>query len=126
MSRHSVIAYRDDRHPDVQPIDFSGDVWLRYIRLRDRPILSLFQERLPSGAAAVLINQTHTDRDLFLPISAAEKRLLDGVDGLRTIREIEELTQATSSDTSQFELGGKFFERLWWQDQAVFDASRTD
>ncbi len=125
MLRHSVIAYRDDRHPDVQPIDFSGDAWLRYIPLRMPDTLSI-QERLPSGAAAVLINQTHTDRDLFLPISAAEKRLLDGVDGLRTIREIEELTQATSSDTSQFELGGKFFERLWWQDQAVFDASRTD
>ncbi|MGB8478482.1 MAG: class I SAM-dependent methyltransferase [Acidobacteriaceae bacterium] len=122
MLRHSVVAYRSDRPVDAAPIHFSDDAWLRYVPLRMPDTLSI-QERLPAGAAAVLINQTHTYRDLFLPISAAEKRLLAGVDGHRTIRDIVELTKASSGD-STLELARAFFERLWWQDQVVFDASR--
>ena len=46
------------------------------------------QERLPAGAAAVLINRNHTYRDLFMPIDATEKRLFDAIDGNRTIGDI--------------------------------------
>jgi hypothetical protein len=73
------------------------------------------QERLPAGAAAVLINQTHTYRDLVLPINAAEKRWFDGIDGNRTIAEIA---------GKHLELARGFFERLWWYDQVVFDRSQ--
>jgi SAM-dependent methyltransferase len=124
MLRHSVVAYRNDRLAEIQPIHFSGDEWLGYVPLRIPDTLSI-QERLPAGAAAVLINQTHTYRDLFLPISATEKRLLDGIDGHRNIRDILEATQLTSSDIYPSELARKFFERLWWQDQVVFDTSRS-
>jgi hypothetical protein len=124
MLRHSGVAYRNDRPADVQQIHFSDDRWLRYVPLRMPDTLSI-QERLPAGAAAVLINQTHTYRDLFLPINAAEKRLVDGIDGHRTIRDILESTQPTSSDASPLELTRRFFERLWWQDQVVFDTSHS-
>ena len=123
MLRHSVVAYRNDRATDVAPIHFSGDAWLRYVPLRMPETLTI-QERLPAGAAAVLLNQTHTYRDLFFPINAAEKRLLDGIDGHRTVGDILEATEAKSGG-SPLELARIFFERLWWQDQVVFDASRS-
>ena len=75
------------------------------------------EERLPPGAAAVLINRTHTYTDLYLPVDAREKSLFDAIDGERTIGEIAR-EQATP-DTAR-----AFFERLWWYDQVVFDASR--
>jgi len=52
------------------------------------PIRFCVQERLPPGAAAVLINRTHTYTDIYLPIDEQEKRLLDAIDGQRTIRAI--------------------------------------
>ena len=81
------------------------------------------QERLPPGAAAVLINQAHTYRDLFMPITAAEKRWFDAIDGTRRIGEIVERTMPSSPKTSTLDVARAFFERLWWYDQVVFDAS---
>ena len=81
------------------------------------------QERLPPGAAAVLINQTHTYRDLFMPISATEKRLFDAIDGTRRIGDIAERTLPSSPNKSQLDMARPFFERLWQYDQVVFDAS---
>jgi hypothetical protein len=75
------------------------------------------QERLPPGATAVLINRTHTYRDLVMPIDATEKRLFDRVDGVRTLGEI---AQDASPRMAQ-----DFFERLGWWDQVVFDKSRS-
>lgn len=125
MVRHSFVAYRNDRPADVQPIHFSGDAWPRYVPLRMPDTLSI-QERLPAGAAAVLINQTHTSRDLFLPISADEKLLLDGIDGHRTTGYILEQAQLSMSEPSRLETARTFFERLWWQDQVVFDTSHSE
>src|SRR4029077_7195455 len=72
MVRHSVIAYRDDSPGDAQLISFAGDAWLGYVPLR-MPDTICVQERLPPGAAGVLINQTHTYRDLIMPIDSTEK-----------------------------------------------------
>ena len=55
------------------------------VRLPDTVVV---QERLPPGAAAVLINKTHTYSDIYLPISAAQKRMFDAIDGQRTIAQI--------------------------------------
>ena len=46
------------------------------------------QERLPPGAAAVLINRSHTYTDIYLPIDAQQKKMFDAIDGERTIGEI--------------------------------------
>jgi hypothetical protein len=72
---------------------------------------------LPPGAAAVLINRSHTYTDIYLPIDAREKRLCDAIDGARTIDEI-------AREGGQLDTVRAHFERLWWYDQVVFDASR--
>jgi SAM-dependent methyltransferase len=113
MMSHSVIAHRDDRGCSPT-ISFSGDGWLEYVPVRVPDTISV-QERLPPGAAAVLINRAHTDTDIFLPIDAREKRLVDAIDGERSIGEI-------AGDEPRDVCRG-LFERLWWHDQVVFDAS---
>ena len=82
------------------------------------------QDRLPGKAAAVLINQSHTYRDLLLPINATQKKLFDAVDGKSNIRQLVEKSLPPSQPASQLVLARGFFEQLWWYDQVVFDASR--
>ena len=115
MMSHSVIVRRDDRPGRSQTISFSGDAWLDYVPVRVPDTISV-EERLPPGAAAVLINRAHTDTDIFLPIDAREKRLVDAIDGERSIGEI-------LGDVPRDVCHG-LFERLWWHDQVVFDTSR--
>jgi SAM-dependent methyltransferase len=111
MVRHSVIVYRHDDAGDTPRVSFEGDAWRRYVPIR-MPDTICVQERLPPGAAAVLINQTHTCRDLVVPLDANEKRMFDAIDGTRSIGAIADHGRART-----------FFERLWWYDQVVFDAS---
>jgi SAM-dependent methyltransferase len=122
MVRHSVVAYRDDSPGDPQRVSFAGDVWLAYVPIRMSDTICV-QERLPAGSAAVLINRSHTYTDLYLPIDAAEKRLFDAIDGSRTIAEIADTTATQEDAGSRLVSVRAFFERLWWYDQVVFDAS---
>ena len=108
MVRHSLVVYRND-NPGVQTVSFADDAWLGYVPVRMSETICV-REGLPPGAAAVLINRTHTYRDLFLPIAPAEKRMFDAIDGERTISDI-----ADNRDTAR-----SFFERLWWYDQVAF------
>src|SRR5271163_5070289 len=80
MVSHSLIAYRDDRPDQNQPITFAGDRWRDYIPIV-LPWTVRVRERLPPGSAAVLINQSHTFADLVLAIDAFEDRLLGAIDG---------------------------------------------
>jgi SAM-dependent methyltransferase len=113
MVRHSAVVYRAENY--LQQIDFDGDAWHDYVPIR-LPDTICVQERLPLGAAAVLINQSHTYTDIYLPIDTQEKRLLDAIDGQRTIRKI-------AQEHGTLEGSRIFFERLWRYDQVVFDAS---
>ncbi len=122
MIRHSVVAYRDDS-PRAQLISFAGDAWLRYVPFR-MPDTICVQERLPPGAVGVLINQTHAYRDLFMPIDSTEKRLFDAIDGSCSIGGIMGRTLPSAQTKSQLDMARTFFEKLWWYDQVVFDASR--
>jgi SAM-dependent methyltransferase len=121
MVRHSVVVYRDDRASDRHQVSFDSDTWLGYVPIRMSDTICV-QDRLPAGAAAVLINQTHTYKDLFLPIGSMEKQLFDAIDGNRSIGEIVERTLSSSPRTN-LEMSRTFFERLWWHDQIVFDSS---
>ena len=123
MLRHSLVVYQDDRTSDRHQISFDSDTWLGYVPIRMSDTICV-QDRLPAGAAAVLINQTHTYRDLLLPIGSREKQLFDAIDGERSIGEIAERT-LSSLDRTNLEVTRAFFERLWWHDQVVFDSSRT-
>jgi hypothetical protein len=82
------------------------------------------QDRLPHGAAAVLINPTHAYRDLLMPIDSTEKCLFDAIDGNRSIGSIVEKTLTSSQANPQLDMVRTLFEKLWHYDQVVFDASR--
>lgn len=124
MVRHSAVVYRDDT-PSPQAIQFSGDAWLSYVPIRMTDTICV-EERVPQGATAVLINRTHTYTDIFLPINAAEKRFLDAIDGKRSLAEIMAKAETSSPKKSWGELARSFFERLWWYDQVLFDASKQN
>ena len=121
MVTHSVVAYRDDRPGGSRPVAFDGNAWLGYVPIR-MPDTVCVEDRLPPGAAAVLINRTHTCRDLYLPVDVVEKRLFDGIDGNSSIGAILEKT-VRSSSAPHSDKARCFFERLWWYDQVVFDLS---
>jgi SAM-dependent methyltransferase len=118
MLRHSVVAYREEAGSASHQVGFTGDDWPGYVPIR-MPDATSVRERLPAGAAAVLINRTHTHTDLYLPIDAREKRWLDAIDGQRTIGEIAGASRDVEATRS-------FFERLYRYDQVVFDASREN
>ena len=118
MTQHSFVAYRSDRAKSAQPIRFTGDEWRAYIPVR-LPWTKTVRERLPAGAAAVLLNPTHKHTDLFLPITAAEEVLLAQIDGKRTLGEIKR--SITKGKTA--ELKPAFFRKLWEHDLIVIDAS---
>jgi SAM-dependent methyltransferase len=121
MLRHSAVVYRVDRPGGSRPIHFDGKGWQNYVPMH-LPMTISVQERLPPGAAAVLINQSHTYTDLYLPIDQAEKQLFDAIDGETSIAEIVRSTWKRTRE-QDWERAGVFFERLWMYDQVVFDAS---
>jgi len=114
MVEHSLVAYRSDRTTG-HAITFDGDDWLSYVPLR-LPETITVQERLPPGAAAVLINRGHTFTDLYLPIDTSQKMLFDAIDGTSSIGEL------APNDASRL-TARVLFERLWQYDQVVFDTS---
>ena len=124
MVRHSAIVYRDDRSSASDSISFTGNAWLRYVPIRNAETICV-QERLPPGAAAVLINRNHTYTDLLMTISATEKRLFDAIEGSRTIGDILGIGVPSWQEELHLDMARTFFERLWWHDQVVFDASAT-
>jgi SAM-dependent methyltransferase len=119
MVRHSVVAYRNDCPGEPRPIRFDDGHWQNYVPIRLPTTVSI-QESLPTGAAAVLINKGHVYTDLFLPIDQREKQLFDAIDGHRTIVDVARSARLNKSD---WDLARRFFERLWWYDQVVFDVS---
>ena len=118
MLRHSVVVYRRDGIANGR-VSFDDDACLGYVPIRLAETICL-RDRLPPGAAAVLINQAHTYTDLFLPIDPLELQLFDAIDGHRCLGEI---LDGTLADTpTRFKTGRRFFERLWRHDQIVVDA----
>ena len=118
MMRHTAVAYRDDEPAAREGIDFDGDAWPDYVPVR-LPDTIAVREKLPPGAAAVLINRTHTYTDIYLPIDAEQADLLAGVDGRRSIAEIvgPRGDRAPARD---------FFRQLWRYDQVVFDIAPAE
>jgi len=125
MVRHSMVVYRNDSPGGPQSVSFAGDTWLGYVPIRMSDTICV-QERLPPGAAGVLINRNHTYRDLVMPIDSTEKCLFDAIDGNCSVGDIAVGALPSSQKKSQRDMARKFFERLWWYDQVVFDASRPE
>ena len=114
MVRHSAVVYRRDR-PQLGAVSFEGDAWLGFVPVR-LPDTVVVQERLPPGAAAVLINRRHTYTDIYLPVTAQQKKQFDAIDARRSIEEI-------APQPAQRNAARVLFEGLWRYDQVVFDVS---
>jgi hypothetical protein len=78
-------------------------------------------ERLPRGAAGVLLNRGHQFHDLILPIDAQQKRMFDAIDGHRMVGEIVD----SGSGVVESSHARDFFQQLWRYDQVVFDTSQA-
>lgn len=118
MVRHGVTAYRNAASAGLAAVDFQGEAWLSYVPVRMPETIEVRDQRLPPGAAAVLINRSHSYTDLYLPIDARQAAMLAAVDGTRTIAEIAGRAQARPA-------AREFFQQLWRYDQVVFDTSKS-
>ena len=114
MTTHSFVVYRKDA-PEHDRVSFDDESWQGYTPIRF-PWTMCVQERLPKGAAGVLLNQSHAFHDLILVLDAQEKRMFDLIDGHRTIAQI---VNQSGGGTSR----PRFWEKLWRYDQVVFDTS---
>jgi SAM-dependent methyltransferase len=115
IARHAIVAYHGDAAAQ-HVVDFAGDRWPDYVPIGLHGTV-VVREKLPPGAAAVLINRNHSFTDLYLPLDEREERLFAAVDGERTIRAI---ASAHGDDYAARDL----FARLYDWDQVVFDTSR--
>jgi SAM-dependent methyltransferase len=116
MTNHDFAVHHSELAKERRRICFDEETCLRYVPIR-RAWTACAQEQLPPGAAGVLFNQTHMFNDLFLAIGREEKEMFDAIDGRRSIAEI-------ASEAKQPAVAARvFFEKLWWYDQVVFDAS---
>jgi SAM-dependent methyltransferase len=118
MTNHDFVAHPNDSGHEQLRIRFDDERHSRYVPIR-RPWTTCVQERLPEGAAGVLLNQTHLFKDLFLTISEQEKQMFEAINGRRSIAEIIDEVKSDASGARGF------FEKLWRYDQVVFDASRA-
>ena len=106
MTCHSLIAYRGNVNK------FSFDNSAIPLRL---PSTICVEERLPPGAAGVLLNRSHQFHDLILMLTAKEKSIFERIDGRRSIGE---LVAGDNTFDAQ-----SFFQKLWSYDQVVFDTT---
>ena len=113
MARHSAILTSECGGASCQ-IRFDGESFLDYVPIRRSDTINV-RERLPAGAAAVLINRLHSYTDLYMPIDGSQARLVESIDGRRTVGEL--IGKHTAPDDAR-----NFFEQLWRMDQIVFDA----
>jgi SAM-dependent methyltransferase len=115
LLRHSAVAYRNDSAKRRQPSSIRLSEWESYIPLH-APDTVRVREKLPEGASAVLINPAHSQTDIYLPISAAQERIVDAIDNRRSVAEIAHKNGNLNAVLELIEL-------LWWHDLIVFDAS---
>lgn len=119
MANHSFVAHRDDRKTKGPKTGFDDERYLRYVPIR-LPWTMCVMQGLPPGAAGALVNQTHTFEDLYVLINDQQKQLFDVIDGRRSVSEIVESLPGSAP------LAREFFQKLWWYDQVVFDASNAN
>ena len=117
MTSHSAIVHRSDAGD--MTMHFDDERWRCYVPVR-LPWTQLVSERVPPGTAGVLLNRSHQDRDLIIPLDADEARWFERIDGRRTIAQIAGSANGTECDRAH-----SFFQTLWSYDQVVFDASHA-
>jgi len=122
LASHSVIVSRSDASPVCVKVRLDDqERWPHYVPIR-LPGTLCVQERLPPGAAGVVLSRYHASPDLILPIDAREKDMLDAINGRRSIATIVDRT----GGARLLPRARTFFEKLLWYDQVVFDLSSCD
>jgi len=120
MTCHSAIVYQNDATACEATVLFDDERLTNFVPLR-LPTTLCVRERLPAGAAGVLLNRSHPFHDLLLAIDEQENRMFEAIDGRRSIQEIASL----AGGNGLVPRARAFFEKLWWYDQIVFDTSKT-
>ena len=114
MVRHSAVVHRaDDDEQFWRYLPGPNEV-MDAVPIRLPHTLTI-GERLPPGAAAVLINRSHTYPDLVLPVDATEKSVVEAIDGHRSVADLADLTLAKTGTLDTI----GFIERLYRYDQIV-------
>ena len=112
IDRHTVIAFADD---DETSCGVAFDRPERLVPIAMPTALVVDDPaRLPTGAAAALLNRAHTSSDLVMFVDASELDIFRRIDGVRTVAELG----AELGDGA-----GSFVERLWRHDLVVVDAT---
>ncbi|MGI9601516.1 MAG: class I SAM-dependent methyltransferase [Acidimicrobiales bacterium] len=111
MVRHSAVLHRDDSPLPDPGVRWDDSTWTTYVPLVPSTA-TLIEERLPDGAAAAVLNRAHVDRDLVLFLDTDERDRFEAIDGTRPLGEI------AGNDPT-------LFEKLWWHDLVMVDASAT-
>ncbi len=121
ISAHSIIVSRSDASDAGGGVRFDDrERWPAYVPVR-LPGTLCVQERLPAGAAGVLVSRYHASPDLILAIDAQEKQMLEAIDGRRTIAAIVD----RAGGERLLPRARTFFERLFWYDQVAVNSSGT-
>ncbi|MEM9061050.1 MAG: methyltransferase [Pseudomonadota bacterium] len=115
MVEHTTIAYRDDLGEDPQDLAFGTDQSETMIPHRVATSVTV-TERLPEGAAAVLINRAHSFTDLYLPVDAGQLAAFEAIDGTRSVADVV-------AGTVDPEAALAFLQTLWRYDQVVFESA---
>ncbi len=124
ITRHSVLAYHRDDLPAAQPVDLAdrseATDWLAYVPIRTPTALDVDdRDRVPSEAAAALLNRAHSHTDLVLFVDSVAHTVFRAIDGRRSIGEI--VDDVGGPDLEAAARG--FFQQLWHHDLVVFDTS---
>lgn len=124
ITRHSVLAYHRDDMPAAQPVDLSGGPeaadWLTYVPIRTPTALDVDdRDRVPSEAAAALLNRAHSHTDLVLFVDSVAHTIFRAIDGRQSIGEIVHSVGGPGLEAAS----RGFFQQLWHHDLVVFDTS---
>jgi SAM-dependent methyltransferase len=121
LASHSVIVSRSDAAQVCVNARFDDqERWPHYVPVR-LPGTVCIQERLPAGAAGVLVSRYHASPDLVLVIDTKEKEMLDAIDGRRSIATIVD----RAGGDRLLPRAQALFEKLHWYDQVVLDSSHA-
>ena len=121
IASHSIIVSPvDERNVRVKVRFDNHERWPLFVPVR-LPGTMCIEERLPAGAAGVLVSRYHASPDLILVIDTHERTMLDAIDGHRSIAEIVD----RAGGARWLPRARALFEKLFWHDQVVFDSSHA-
>jgi SAM-dependent methyltransferase len=110
ISRHSLIAYRDDSTLPSPLLEWEGDSWRDYVALIPPTVVGV-EDGVPPGIAAAVINRDHVDRDLVCFLGSDELSLFRAIDGETRLGDLAGVSAGLT-------------ERLWMHDLVMIDASK--